>query len=78
MAKTNNSDTNTVESVPKPAYRAKIVQQPLDIAPPEQALPERIEPERWQPPVKKSRLSVGLATLGLALTTVIGFMLLMR
>ncbi|GEA12181.1 YcjF family protein [Alteromonas sp. KUL49] len=75
MANTNNSDTNTVESVPEPTYRAKIVQQPLDIAPPEQALPERIEPEQWQPPVKKSRLSVGLATLGLALTTVIGFML---
>ena len=68
------SDTEETTSTTAPAYRAKVVQQRLDITPPDTAMPAKTETNEWQMDSAKARISTGGLTLGLGVLSIIGFL----
>lgn len=66
----NDSSQQATEG---PAYRPKINTQPLDIEPPTTKLPAQVASDAWQVDAEKDGVSLGLATLGLGVLSVLGF-----
>lgn len=56
-----------------PAYRTKINTQTLDVEPPTTKLPAQVESDAWQVDAEKGGMSLGVATLGLGVLSVLGF-----
>jgi putative membrane protein len=75
MDKQRSMDKNTEKptSAAGPAYRPKVVQQRLDITPPDTAMPAKTETNEWQMDSAKVRISTGGLTLGLGVLSIIGF-----
>ncbi|MFZ8201127.1 DUF697 domain-containing protein [Alteromonas portus] len=60
-------------AVNKPQYKTKIKTQTLDIAQPETKLPQQVAEDVWEVDAKKGGLSLGAATLGFGVISLIGF-----
>ena len=56
-----------------PKYRSKVVQQPLDIAPPEVDMPVQIEDDNWDLDTAGSGVSVSALMLAFGVLSIIGF-----
>lgn len=63
----NSSEVN------KPQYKTKVKTQTLDIAQPETKLPQQVTEDVWEVEAKKGGFSLGAATLGFGLVSLIGF-----
>jgi len=66
-----NNDSES-DAVKKPQYKTKVKTQTLDIAQPETKLPKQAE-DIWEVDAKNSGLSLGAATLGFGVFSLIGF-----
>lgn len=66
----NESEGNTAN---KPRYKTKVKTQTLDIAQPETKLPQQVTEDVWEVDANKSGLSLGAATLGFGLVSLLGF-----
>lgn len=58
---------------PNPQYRSKVVQQRLDVEPPEVDMPAQIEEDNWHLDTGKTGISIGALTLGFGVLSIIGF-----
>lgn len=67
-----NND-NESDAVTKPQYKTKVKTQTLDIAQPETKLPQQVTEDVWEVDTKKGGLSLGAATLGFGVVSLIGF-----
>lgn len=67
-----NND-NESDAVTKPQYKTKVKTQTLDIAQPETKLPQQVTEDVWEVDTKKGGLSLGAATLGFGVFSLIGF-----
>lgn len=67
-----DSGESSVQNTP-PAYRPKVVQQRLDITPPDTAMPAKTDTKDWQMESAKTRISTGGLTLGFGVLSIIGF-----
>jgi putative membrane protein len=56
-----------------PPYRPKVIQQSLDITPPEIRMPAKVEGDTWLNTTPNNGLSLGAATLGFGVFSLIGF-----
>lgn len=56
-----------------PQYRSKVVQQRLDIEPPQVDMPAQIDEDSWHIDNEKTGISTATLTLGLGVLSVIGF-----
>ena len=63
----NNSAVN------KPQYKTKVKTQTLDIAQPETKLPQQVSEDVWEVDAQKDGISLGAATLGFGVVSLIGF-----
>ena len=61
------------DAVTKPQYKTKVKTQTLDIAQPETKLPQQVTEDVWEVDTKKGGLSLGAATLGFGVVSLIGF-----
>ena len=61
------------DAVTKPQYKTKVKTQTLDIAQPETKLPQQVTEDIWEVDAKNSGLSLGAATLGFGVVSLIGF-----
>ncbi|WP_370245572.1 DUF697 domain-containing protein [Alteromonas abrolhosensis] len=61
------------DAVTKPQYKTKVKTQTLDIAQPETKLPQQVTEDVWEIDTKKGGLSLGTATLGFGVVSLIGF-----
>ncbi|WP_334058781.1 YcjF family protein [Alteromonas sp. S005] len=59
--------------VNKPKYKTKVKTQTLDIAQPETKLPQQVGEDVWEVEAKKDGFSLGAATLGFGVVSLIGF-----
>ncbi len=59
--------------VNKPKYKTKVKTQTLDIAQPETKLPQQVGEDVWDVEAKKDGFSLGAATLGFGVVSLIGF-----
>jgi len=60
-------------SVNKPQYKTKVKTQTLDIAQPKTKLPQQVSEDVWEVDVNKEGISLGAATLGFGVVSLIGF-----
>ena len=60
-------------AVNKPQYKTKVKTQTLDIAQPETKLPQQVGEDLWEVEAKKDGISLGAATLGFGVVSLIGF-----
>ncbi|MDY6975377.1 MAG: YcjF family protein [Pseudomonadota bacterium] len=60
-------------AVNKPQYKTKVKTQTLDIAQPETKLPQQVGEDVWEVEAKKDGFSLGAATLGFGVVSLIGF-----
>ena len=60
-------------TVNKPQYKTKVKTQTLDIAQPETKLPQQVGEDVWEVEAKKDGFSLGAATLGFGVVSLIGF-----
>ena len=67
-----NNDSES-DAVTKPQYKTKVKTQTLDIAQPETKLPQQVTEDVWEVDTKKGGLSLGAATLGFGVVSLIGF-----
>ena len=67
-----NNDSES-DAVKKPQYKTKVKTQTLDIAQPETKLPKQVAEDIWEVDAKNSGLSLGAATLGFGVFSLIGF-----
>lgn len=67
-----NNDSES-DAVKKPQYKTKVKTQTLDIAQPETKLPQQVTEDVWEVDTKKGGLSLGAATLGFGVFSLIGF-----
>ena len=67
-----NNDSES-DAVKKPQYKTKVKTQTLDIAQPETKLPKQVAEDIWEVDAKSSGLSLGAATLGFGVFSLIGF-----
>jgi len=67
-----NNDSES-DAVKKPQYKTKVKTQTLDIAQPETKLPKQVAEDIWEVYAKNSGLSLGAATLGFGVFSLIGF-----
>lgn len=61
------------ESTSRPAYRPKVTTQSLDIEPPKTQLPAQVEADAWQVDAEHEGMSLGMATLGFGVLSLLGF-----
>lgn len=67
-----NNDSES-DAVKKPQYKTKVKTQTLDIAQPETKLPKQVAEDIWEVDAKNSGLSLGAATIGFGVFSLIGF-----
>jgi len=67
-----NNDSES-DAVKKPQYKTKVKTQTLHIAQPETKLPKQVAEDIWEVDAKNSGLSLGAATLGFGVFSLIGF-----
>ena len=60
-------------AVNKPQYKTKVKTQTLDIAQPDTKLPQQVGEDVWEVEAKKDGFSLGAATLGFGVVSLIGF-----
>lgn len=68
----SQSEQNS-SAVKKPQYKTKVKTQTLDIAQPETKLPQQVGEDVWEVEAKKDGFSLGAATLGFGVVSLIGF-----
>ena len=68
----SQSEQNS-SAVNKPQYKTKVKTQTLDIAQPETKLPQQVGGDVWEVEAKKDGFSLGAATLGFGVVSLIGF-----
>ena len=68
----SQSEQNS-SAVNKPQYKTKVKTQTLDIAQPETKLPQQVGEDVWEVEAKKDGFSLGAATLGFGVVSLIGF-----
>lgn len=67
------SSTLHSDEVKSPQYKTKVKTQTLDIAQPETKLPQQVADDVWELDAKKGGVSLGGATLGFGVVSLLGF-----
>ena len=73
QSKAASQGDQKTRAVNKPQYKTKVKTQTLDIAQPETKLPQQVTEDVWEVDVNKGGMSLGAATLGFGVVSLIGF-----
>ena len=73
QSQTASEEDQQTSAVNKPQYKTKVKTQTLDIAQPETKLPQQVGEDVWEVEAKKDGFSLGAATLGFGVVSLIGF-----
>lgn len=73
QSQTASQGEQNSSAVNKPQYKTKVKTQTLDIAQPETKLPQQVGEDVWEVEAKKDGFSLGAATLGFGVVSLIGF-----